>query len=213
MSRALSGGSVMADMIELRKVIADVRERTEGVYIAADEHSGGDHHRRWDAIRKGEACWLNTCATPAGASINGDPYQHNPDVRHRVQRQLELWLRFGTGLSRPNARWMRHERLAAIQIKRRQLGLEDEDWRDIVERVTGQRTTKGLNPKQTRCLRNWTAWPAERPAARAGCCQVRSSRKSGHSGLAHGTLGCEWPPARRSAADRLSCGSKPASIT
>ncbi|HRM73255.1 MAG TPA: hypothetical protein PLI13_00910 [Paracoccus sp. (in: a-proteobacteria)] len=40
---------------DLRKVIADVRERTEGVYIAADEHSGGDHHLRWDAIRKGEA--------------------------------------------------------------------------------------------------------------------------------------------------------------
>ena len=42
--------------------------------------------------------------------------------------------------------------LAAIQIKRRKLGLEDEDWRDIVERVTGQRSTKGLNPKQTRAL-------------------------------------------------------------
>lgn len=42
--------------------------------------------------------------------------------------------------------------LAAIHIKRRQLGLEDEDWRDIVERVTGQRSTKGLNPKQTVAL-------------------------------------------------------------
>ncbi len=42
--------------------------------------------------------------------------------------------------------------LAAIHIKRRQLGLEDEDWRDIVERVTGQRSTKGLNPKQTKAL-------------------------------------------------------------
>lgn len=42
--------------------------------------------------------------------------------------------------------------LAAIHIKRRKLGLEDEDWRDIVERVTGQRSTKGLNPRQTRAL-------------------------------------------------------------
>ena len=42
--------------------------------------------------------------------------------------------------------------LAAIQIKRRQLGLDEEDWRDIVERVTGQRSTKGLNPKQTKAL-------------------------------------------------------------
>lgn len=42
--------------------------------------------------------------------------------------------------------------LAAIQIKRRQLGLDDDDWRDIVERVTGQRSTKGLNPKQTNAL-------------------------------------------------------------
>lgn len=42
--------------------------------------------------------------------------------------------------------------LAAIHIKRRALGLEDEDWRDIVERVTGQRSTKGLNPKQTLAL-------------------------------------------------------------
>lgn len=42
--------------------------------------------------------------------------------------------------------------LAAIQIKRRRLGLDDDDWRDIVERITGQRSTRGLNPKQTRAL-------------------------------------------------------------
>ncbi len=60
----------MADMIELRKVIADVRERTEGVYIAADEHSGGDHHRRWDAIRKGEALLVEYLRSTYGASIN-----------------------------------------------------------------------------------------------------------------------------------------------
>ncbi|MDO5631114.1 MAG: regulatory protein GemA [Paracoccus sp. (in: a-proteobacteria)] len=38
--------------------------------------------------------------------------------------------------------------LAAVQIKRRQLGLEDEDWRDVVERVTGQRSTRTLRPVQ-----------------------------------------------------------------
>lgn len=38
--------------------------------------------------------------------------------------------------------------LAAVQIKRRQLGLDDEDWRDVVERITGQRSTRGLKPKQ-----------------------------------------------------------------
>lgn len=41
--------------------------------------------------------------------------------------------------------------LRAIHAKRRQLGLEaDEDaWRDLLERVTGQRSAKGLTPKQT----------------------------------------------------------------
>lgn len=42
--------------------------------------------------------------------------------------------------------------LAAIQIKRRQIGLDDDDWRDIVERVTGQRSTRGLTLTQTRAL-------------------------------------------------------------
>lgn len=41
--------------------------------------------------------------------------------------------------------------LRAIHAKRRQLGLDaDEDaWRDLLERVTGQRSAKGLTPKQT----------------------------------------------------------------
>jgi len=41
--------------------------------------------------------------------------------------------------------------LRAIHAKRRQIGLEaDEDaWRDLLERCTGQRSAKGLTPKQT----------------------------------------------------------------
>ena len=42
-------------MSNIRVVIADIRERTESVYLSADEHSNGDHHRRWKAIREGEA--------------------------------------------------------------------------------------------------------------------------------------------------------------
>lgn len=42
-------------MSNIRFVIADIRERTERVYLSADEHSNGDHHRRWKAIREGEA--------------------------------------------------------------------------------------------------------------------------------------------------------------
>lgn len=42
--------------------------------------------------------------------------------------------------------------LAAVQIKRRQLCIEDEDWRDLVERVTGQRSTRDLKPGQLRDL-------------------------------------------------------------
>lgn len=42
--------------------------------------------------------------------------------------------------------------LAAVQIKRRQLGLEDEDWRDVVERVTGQRSTRNLRSRELGAL-------------------------------------------------------------
>lgn len=46
--------------------------------------------------------------------------------------------------------------LQAIQIKRRQLvqahGLDDDDWRDLVHRTTGQRSTKNLKPVQSRAL-------------------------------------------------------------
>ncbi len=42
--------------------------------------------------------------------------------------------------------------LAAVQIKRRKLCIEDEDWRDLVERVTGQRSTRDLKPVQLRNL-------------------------------------------------------------
>lgn len=38
--------------------------------------------------------------------------------------------------------------LAAVQIKRKQLRLDDDDWRDIVERVTGKRSTRDLLPHQ-----------------------------------------------------------------
>lgn len=44
--------------------------------------------------------------------------------------------------------------LAAVHIKRRALGYEaqDDDWRDIVERVTGKRSTRDLMPKDLRAL-------------------------------------------------------------
>lgn len=44
--------------------------------------------------------------------------------------------------------------LRAIHAKRRQIGLEaDEDaWRDLLERCTGQRSAKGLTPKQTKAV-------------------------------------------------------------
>ena len=42
--------------------------------------------------------------------------------------------------------------LAAVHIKRRQLCIEDEDWRDLVERVTGQRSTRSLKPPQLHSL-------------------------------------------------------------
>lgn len=42
--------------------------------------------------------------------------------------------------------------LAAVQIKRRQLGLEEEDWRDLVERVTGKRSTRLLRSRELGAL-------------------------------------------------------------
>ncbi|MBI1495381.1 regulatory protein GemA [Halocynthiibacter styelae] len=46
--------------------------------------------------------------------------------------------------------------LQAIQIKRRQLvqahGLDEDDWRDLVQRMTGQRSTRNLKPVQSRAL-------------------------------------------------------------
>jgi len=44
--------------------------------------------------------------------------------------------------------------LGAIHARRRRLGYEadDEGWRDLVERTTGQRSLKGLKPKQSLAL-------------------------------------------------------------
>lgn len=42
--------------------------------------------------------------------------------------------------------------LAAIQIKRRQLFREDDDWRDFLERVTGVRSARDLKPAQSTAL-------------------------------------------------------------
>ena len=42
--------------------------------------------------------------------------------------------------------------LSAIHIKRKQLGIHEDDWRDVVERMTGQRSTKNLTPKQSYAL-------------------------------------------------------------
>ena len=64
----------MADPVPLQTVISDVRERTEKVYLSADEHSNGDHHRRWKAIREGEAELAEYLRVTYGALIraNGD---------------------------------------------------------------------------------------------------------------------------------------------
>ena len=42
--------------------------------------------------------------------------------------------------------------LAAVQIKRRQLALADDDWRDVVERVTGKRSTRDLRSRELGAL-------------------------------------------------------------
>ncbi|KPU84419.1 hypothetical protein JI58_03870 [Marinosulfonomonas sp. PRT-SC04] len=42
--------------------------------------------------------------------------------------------------------------LQAIQIKRRQLGIQEDDWRSLLVRTTGQRSSKGLRPKQSAAI-------------------------------------------------------------
>ena len=62
----------MADPVPLQTVISDVRERTEKVYLSADEHSNGDHHRRWKAIREGEAELAEYLRVTYGALIRAN---------------------------------------------------------------------------------------------------------------------------------------------
>ncbi|WP_374425941.1 hypothetical protein [Paracoccus sp. (in: a-proteobacteria)] len=61
-------------MSNIRVVIADIRERTERVYLSADEHSNGDHHRRWKAIREGEAELANYLRATYDARISEKPW-------------------------------------------------------------------------------------------------------------------------------------------
>ncbi|WP_299773182.1 gp16 family protein [uncultured Tateyamaria sp.] len=46
----------------------------------------------------------------------------------------------------------RDPQLAQIHIAKKQLGLDDDTYRDVVERVTGQRSAKGLTDKSKRAL-------------------------------------------------------------
>lgn len=42
----------------------------------------------------------------------------------------------------------RDHRLVKIQIARRDLALEDDDYRDMLERITGKRSSRGLSPAE-----------------------------------------------------------------
>jgi phage gp16-like protein len=50
--------------------------------------------------------------------------------------------------ARPQLEAMRRRRLKAIHVGRRQLGLDEDAWRGLLERVTGQRSAAGLDLDQ-----------------------------------------------------------------
>lgn len=62
--------------IDLRVVISDLRQRTENVWISADEHAKGDHSRRWKFVRQGETELADYLRATYGARIGYAHFSH-----------------------------------------------------------------------------------------------------------------------------------------
>lgn len=64
----------------------------------------------------------------------------------------------------------RDPRQAQIHVARKQLGLDDDTYRDVLERVTGRRTSKGLDGRQMAAVIDEfkrLGWAAARPKVRS----------------------------------------------
>lgn len=65
------------DSVDLHAVISDIRQRTENVYLSADEAAKDNHHRRWQLIKQGEEELADYLRASYGARIEYAHFSYN----------------------------------------------------------------------------------------------------------------------------------------